>query len=104
VNIGAGFNSNGDDDQFWMPNGGATTDVYWNSPTGMKHCISNGTGCTAPVATLTFSGCDYAAEASMPDDGQTIYFGCGSNSTGRVKIMYSQKQSNGTWGPAVPID
>lgn len=44
------------------------------------------------------------AEASMPDDGQRLYFGCGNLATGRVSIMYSVKQRNGSWGPATPVD
>lgn len=104
VNLGIVFNSSGDEDQPWIPNGGASTDVYWNSPVGLKHCVSNGSGCTGTPDIMTFSGCDAAAEISMPDDGQTAYFGCGSFSTGRVKIMYSRKQSDGSWGPATPVD
>ncbi len=29
----------------------------------------------------------YAAEISMPDDGQTIYFGCGYTTTGHIQTI-----------------
>mgnify|MGYP003444688719 FL=1 len=40
----------------------------------------------------------------MPDDGQTLYFGCADLTTGMVRIMYSIKQANGSWGMATPVD
>ena len=46
----------------------------------------------AATELVTIPGCGYAAEASMTDDGQYLYFGCGDLTTGRVKIMYSVKQ------------
>ena len=46
----------------------------------------------------------YAADASMPDDGKTIFFACADATTYVVKIMYSLKQADGTWGTATPVD
>lgn len=103
INLGSVFNSTGDDDQPYIPNGGASTDIYWNSPSGLIHCISDGSTCTSKTI-VTIPGCGVVAEASMPDDGQTLYFGCGSISTGRVTIMYSIKQNDGSWGTATPVD
>ncbi len=102
VRMDAPFNSNGDDDQLWIhPNG---ADVYWNGPQGLMHCLSDGTTCANAPAVVTIAGCDYPAEASMPDDGQRLYFACGSFSTGRVRIMYAERQAGGGWGPAIPVD
>jgi hypothetical protein len=103
VNLGVNFNAAGDEDQPFIPNGGSSSDFYWNSASGLIHCVSNGSTCTS-TNIITFQGCDFAAEISMPDDGQTAYFGCGTLSTGRVKIMYSEKTASGTWGPAIPVD
>jgi hypothetical protein len=102
VNAGAPFSAAGDDDQFWVNPVGL--DIYWNSSTGLKHCLSNGSTCASAPTTVTISGCDYIAEASMPDDGQSLYFACADLTTYKVKIMYSTKQSDGSWGPATPVD
>ncbi len=102
VNAGAPFSSGSDDDQFYFSP--TTLDIYWNGPMGLMHCVSSGSGCGTPTKIITFAGCDYAAEASLPDDQSRLYFGCGSFATGRVTIMYSEKQAGGAWGPAIPVD
>jgi len=102
VNAGAPFSSAGDDDQIWLSPVGL--DIYWNGPQGLMHCVSNGSTCAGPPDVIAIAGCDFAAEASVPDDGQTLYFGCGNLTTGRVQIMYTTKQVNGSWGPATPVD
>lgn len=104
VNMGTPFNSAGDDDQIWISPVGATPDIYWNGPGGMNHCVWTGSACSAPPDAVTIPGCAYAAEVSIPDDGQSLYFGCGNLTTGRVSIMYSVKQQDGSWGTAVPVD
>jgi hypothetical protein len=100
VNIGTPVNTTGDEDHPWMSN----LDAYWDVGGTIKHCVSNGSNCTGTPDTITIPGCSYAAEVSMPDDGQTMYFACGSLTTGRVTIMYSVKQQNGSWGPATAVD
>jgi hypothetical protein len=102
VNLPAPFNSTGNDDQLWIAPAGP--DVFWNGPNGLMHCNSNGSTCAAAPTVVTLPGCGYAAEASMPDDGQTLYFACGDLATGRVRIMYSRKQLDGSWGTATPVD
>lgn len=105
VNVGSVFNTSGDDDQPFVSQPINTgSDIFWNTPSGIQHCISDGTTCAAAPTTIVFSGCSYAAEISMPDDGQTAYFGCGNTTTGHIQIMYSLKQSDGSWGPAIPVD
>jgi hypothetical protein len=103
VNMGAPFNSADDDDQLWIfpPVG---PDVYWNGPQGLMHCLSDGTTCSPAPEVVVIPGCVYAAEASMPDDGQTLYFACADLPTGMVRIMYSIKQADGSWGMATPVD
>lgn len=96
------FNSTEDDDQFFTPP--TSMDIYWTGAMGTMHCVSNGSSCQSPPTLLVIPGCQYPAEISMPDDLQTMYFGCGSFTTGRVSIMYSKKNSNGTWGAATPVD
>lgn len=102
VNVGTPFNSSGDEDQPWLSP--VSNDVYWNGPSGLMHCVSNGSTCTGAPEVVAIPGCDFAAEVSMPDDRQTMFFACGTVSTGRVKIMYSQRQPNGSWGTAIPVD
>lgn len=102
VNVDPPFSSAGDDDQLWIAPAGL--DVFWNGPSGLMHCTSNGSTCAAAPTVVTIPGCGYAAEASMPDDGQTLYFACGDLTTGRVRIMYSQRQAGGGWGAATPVD
>jgi len=102
VNAGAPINTAGDEDQFFFSPG--SLDLYWNGPRGIMHCVSNGSGCSGPPPdVVTIPGCGYAAEVSVTDDGQRMYFGCGDLATGRVKIMYSLKQVSG-WGTATPVD
>jgi hypothetical protein len=101
VNLGTPFNTAGDEDQFWFSPG--TLDIYWNGPAGLMHCVSNGTGCSAAPTVVTIPGCSIAAEASITDDGQLLYFGCGDPTTGRVSIMYSKRQG-AAWGAATPVD
>jgi hypothetical protein len=101
VNVGAPINTTGDEDQFWFAPG--TLDLYWNSASGLMHCISNGTACAAAPSIVTIAGCSIAAEASMTDDGQLLYFACGNLTTGRVSIMYARRQGAG-WGAATPVD
>lgn len=103
--MGPPFNSSGDEDQIWIsPVGVPNPDIYWNGPAGLSHCVWNGSGCSAAPDTVAIPGCDFAAEVSMPDDGQRIYFGCGNLTTGRVSIMYAVKQPDDTWGTAIPVD
>lgn len=104
VNMGAPFNSTGDEDQMWISPVGATPEIYWNGSDGMKRCTWTGSTCAAAPSLVAVPGCAFAAEASMPDDGQSLYFGCGDLTTGRVRIMYSLKQSDGSWGAATPVD
>ncbi len=101
VNMGAPFNSADDEDQMWISPAG---DVYWNSLQGLMYCLWNGSTCSAAPEVVTIPGCDFAAEASMPDNGQTLYFACANLTTGMVSIMYSSKQTNGSWGTATPVD
>jgi hypothetical protein len=102
VNSGTTVNTSGDEDQIWVSPVGA--DVYWNGPQGLMHCLSNGSDCSGTPEVVPIPGCAFAAEATLPDDGQTLYFGCGDLTTGMVKIMYSTKQLNGSWGTATPVD
>lgn len=100
VNLGSPFNTSGDEDQFWFAPG--TLDLYWNGPAGLMHCVSNGTTCAAAPTVVRIPGCSIAAEASITDDGQLLYFACGNAATGRVTIMYARRQ--GSWGAATPVD
>ena len=99
VNLGAPFNTAGDDDQFWFAPG--TLDIY--GPSGLMHCVSNGATCSGAPNVVTIPGCGFAAEVSITDDGQLMFFGCGDLATGRVRIMLSRKQPSG-WGTATPVD
>lgn len=101
VNVGAPFNTTGDEDQFWFAP--ASLDLYWNGPAGLMHCLSSGTTCAAAPTVVTIPGCPIVAEASITDDRQLMYFGCGDPQTGRVRIMYSRRQGN-SWGTATPVD
>lgn len=99
VNLGAPFNTAGDDDQFWFAPG--PLDIY--GPSGLMHCVSNGATCSGAPNVVTIPGCGFAAEVSITDDGQLMFFGCGDLATGRVRIMRSRKQPSG-WGTATPVD
>ena len=101
VNAGAPINTAADEDQFWFSP--SSLDLYWNGPGGIMHCVSNGSGCSGVPDVVTIPGCGFAAEVSITDDGQRMYFGCGDLVTGRVRIMYSIKQGS-VWGPATPAD
>jgi len=103
VNSGAPINTPGDEDQLWI-DPVSQLEVYWNGPAGIMHCTSDGTNCTAPPTVVTIPGCGYAAEVSMPDDGKTMYFACADLATFMVRIMYSTKQPDGSWGFATPVD
>jgi hypothetical protein len=102
VNMGSPVNTSGDEDQPWISP--VSTDVYWNGPSGLMHCTSNGSNCSGSPTTVTVPGCGYVAEASFPDDLQTMFFACGDTTTFKVKIMYSKKQPDQSWGPATAID
>lgn len=101
VNLGAPFNTAGDEDQFWLVPG--TLELFWNGPAGLMHCVSNGTTCAAAPTVVTIPGCSIAAEASITNDGQLLYFACGNPSTGRVTIMYARRDGS-RWGAATPVD
>jgi len=103
VNMGSPFNTPGEEDQIWISPVGADPEIYWNASDGLKRCTWTASACSAAVS-VAIPGCDYAAEVSMTDDGQYLYFGCGDLTTGRVRIMYSVKQQNGSWGQATPVD
>jgi hypothetical protein len=103
VNMGSPFNTDGEEDQIWITPTGPTPEIYWNASDGLKRCTWNGSACSTPEI-ITIPGCSYAAEVSITDDGQYLYFGCGDLTTGRVKIMYSIKQPGGSWGQATPVD
>jgi hypothetical protein len=101
VNMGAPINTAGDEDQFWFAP--ASLDLYWNGPQGIMHCVSNGSNCSGTPDVVTIPGCSIAAEVSITDDGQRMYFACADPALGRIKIMYSTTQ-NGSWGAATPVD
>lgn len=101
VNLGTPFNTAGDEDQFYYAPG--TLDLYWNGPAGLMHCVSNGATCSAAPVIVTIPGCSIAAEVSITDDGQLMYFACGNPVTGHVRIMYARRQGSG-WGTATPVD
>ncbi len=101
INLGAPYNTDGDEDQIWISPVGL--DVYWNGPKGMMHCVSDGATCKE-AEVVSIPGCPIAAEASVTDDGNLMYFACADTKDYNVKIMYSQKQTNGTWGRATPVD
>jgi hypothetical protein len=102
VDLGVPLNTIGDEDQFWRSGSGA--DAYWNGLNGITHCPINGLSCTSSPDKVVIPGCAYSAEASMPDDGLTIYFGCVDASITKITIMFSVKQSDGSWGLATPVD
>lgn len=102
VSLGARVNTAGGEDQFWYSP--ITNEMYWNGPAGVMRCTGNGTICVTPPAVVFIPECVLSAEVSFTDDGQRMYFGCGDAISGRVMIMYSVKQGNGTWGPATPVD
>jgi hypothetical protein len=64
----------------------------------------SGWTCTTAPAVVPIPGCAYSAEASMPDDGQTIYFACVDQAITKITLMYSVKQTDGSWGAAIPVD
>jgi hypothetical protein len=102
VDLGAPLNSTGDEDQFWRSGPGA--DAYWNGPQGITHCKMTALTCTTTPDVVVIPGCDISAEASMPDGGQTIYFACVDQGITKITIMYSVKQTDGSWGAAIPVD
>ncbi len=102
VNPGGPVNTTGDEDQIWISP--VTTDIYWNGPQGVMHCLSNGSNCAGTPTVVTLPGCTYPGEISIPDDGQIMYFGCVDAAITQVQIMFSKKQANGSWGTATPID
>jgi hypothetical protein len=99
---GSTVNTANDEDQVWISPVGP--DVYWNGSQGLMHCLSNGSNCSGTPEIVTIPGCDIAAEASMPDDGLILYFGCFDLAKGEIEIMYSTKQPDGSWGTATPVD
>ena len=102
VNLGPPVNTAGGEDQLWYSPTG--NDLFWNGPTGLMHCLSNGFTCAGAPQPVAIPGCAVAAEASMPDDGSRLYFACIDRGTGRARIMHSAKQPNGSWGTATPVD
>jgi hypothetical protein len=102
VDLGAPLNSTGDEDQFWRSGPGA--DAYWNGPQGITHCKMTALTCTTTPDVVVIPGCAISAEASMPDGGQTIYFACVDQGITKITIMYSVKQTDGSWGAAIPVD
>jgi hypothetical protein len=68
------------------------------------HCVSNGSTCSGTPEVVTIHGCTIAGEVSVTDDGLQMVFACRVPETGRIKIMYSIKQEDGTWGVAAFVD
>ena len=104
VNLGAPINTVDDEDQPWLSP--VSNDVYWNGPQGIMHCVSNGSTCATTPDLVVLPGCSYPAEASMPDDGTRLYYACGSRTATSVqlRIVYSVRQGDGSWGVATPVD
>jgi len=102
VNVGAPINTAGDEHHFWFSPG--SFDFYWNGPRGIMHCVSNGSTCSGTPEVVTIHGCTIAGEVSITNDGQRMVFACRVPETGRIKIMYSIKQADGTWGVAAFVD
>lgn len=48
VNVVSPFNTAGDEDQPWLSP--VSLDVYWNGPSGIMHCVSNGSTCVGTLA------------------------------------------------------
>jgi len=102
VNAGAPLNTAGDEHQFWLSPGGLG--FNWNGPRGIMHCASNGSACSGTPEVVAIPGCTIAGEASTTGDGQHLYFACRVPETGRIKIMHSTKQEDGSWGVAALLD
>lgn len=100
--LGSSINTSDDEDQIWFSPTG--TLAIWNGPTGLLQGVPNGSGGFNNVTNLVIPGCFFTAEVSMPDDGQSIYFGCVDQNIEFIQIMYSIKQPDGSWGPATPVD
>lgn len=96
------INTSGDEYYFWISP--VTNEMYWNGSGGIRHCSSNGANCINTPSLITIPGCSAPMSVSMPDDGGRLYFSCADLTTFKFKIMYSIKQSDGSWGPAIAVD
>ncbi len=102
VDLGAPINTTGDEDQFWRSGPGA--DAYWNGPQGITHCRDDGAHLHDdagrrghPRLRLLRRG-EHAGR--RPDDLLRMR---GPGIT-KITIMYSVKQTDGSWGAAIPVD
>lgn len=100
VNLGPPVNTAADEDQIWISP--VTSDLYFTRNNQIYLSTFTGTGHAAPV--WLDVGLPIAAEPSVTDDGQELYFAAADTTTQRIRIMRCVSAGGGAWGPAVPVD
>lgn len=100
VNLGPPINTAADEDQIWISP--VTSDIYFTRNNQIYVSTFTGTGHAPP--TWVDVGLPIAAEPSVTDDGQELYFASADTTTQRIRIMRSVAAGGGGWGPAGPVD
>lgn len=100
VNVGPTLNTAADEDQFWVSP--VNFDVYFTRDNQIYRSSFSGFGYTAP--TLVNLGLAVAAEPSITDDGQDLYFATGDTTTAHIRIMHARSLGGGHWATPVPVD
>lgn len=102
VNLGAPINTAADEDQFWVQPDAPTPQIYFNRDSQIYRTTWTGANFDTPV--LVDLGLPFIGEASITDDGQSIYFASGGTAPARIQIMTATSLGGGLWDAPVPVD
>jgi hypothetical protein len=102
VNLGAPINTAADEDQFWVQPGAPTPQVYFNRDSQIYRTTWTGVSFEPPL--LVDLGLSFIGEASITDDGQSLYFASGGTAPARIQIMTATSLGGGLWDTPVPVD
>lgn len=102
VNLGAPINTAADEDQFWVQPDALTAQVYFNRDSQIFRTTWTGVAFEPPL--LVDLGLPFIGEASITDDGQSLYFASGGTAPARIQIMTAMSLGGGRWDTPVPVD
>ena len=103
LNMGPGVNTEADEDQIWVTKDGLL--AYFNRHGRfLTTRFQDGKWRKAESVSLDIPAGAYAAEASLTDDGQLMFFAMSDKERADIVFVYAKRKADGKWGPIQLVD